>query len=103
MLTFIVKYVPAPVAALPGASLLLAVAPTISAIAAFLAWAWGKVRSYDKGNGIVLHATWILPVAPIVSTWKFEDDKKKDKKDATDGKCGTKGDDDHAAAAEAKS
>lgn len=47
-------------------------APYLGYIGAFIAWSWGAIKSFDKGNGVILTATWLLPVALIPGTW--EDD-----------------------------
>lgn len=61
-----------------------------------MAWSWGAIKTFDKGehnqtsrlawmtsahsaqlcyvgNGVVLTATWLLPVALIPGTWEDDD------------------------------
>jgi hypothetical protein len=66
-------------------------APYLGYIGVFIAWSWGAIKAFDKGtasydkwiahvlptfipwiglgNGVILTATWLLPVALIPSTW----------------------------------
>jgi hypothetical protein len=63
--------------------------PYIGYIGSFVAWSWGAITSYDKGtrncgssipseidpdprvgHGVVLTATWLLPLALIPGTWE---------------------------------
>ncbi|KAI0248359.1 hypothetical protein BJV78DRAFT_1284875 [Lactifluus subvellereus] len=44
--------------------------PYLGYIGGFIAWSWGAMKSFDKGHGIVLTATWLLPVALIPGTWE---------------------------------
>lgn len=62
-----------PPPARPAAALLTRLVPLLGALGTFIAWGWGAVRSFDKGNGVVLCATWLMPVALIPGTW--EDDE----------------------------
>lgn len=34
-------------------------------IAQSISWSWEQIKSYDKGQGVILSATWALPVALI--------------------------------------
>ncbi|KAJ7702424.1 hypothetical protein B0H17DRAFT_1044301 [Mycena rosella] len=56
-----------PVALLPAFLLLQKLGPYVGYIGTFIAWIWGTVQGADKGLGVVLTATWILPVALIPS------------------------------------
>ncbi|KAI9508361.1 hypothetical protein F5148DRAFT_979929 [Russula earlei] len=47
--------------------------PYLGYIGGFVAWSWGAMKSFDKGHGIVLTATWLLPVALIPGTWDVGD------------------------------
>lgn len=69
-LSFIIANIPDSLVGLPGVALLKALAPIISLIASFLAWSWKSIKSDDKGNGVILSATWLLPVAIVPRTWK---------------------------------
>ena len=70
-LSFIIANIPDALVGLPGVALLKALAPIISLIASFLAWSWKSIKSDDKGNGVILSATWLLPVAIVPRTWKL--------------------------------
>ncbi|TFK56794.1 hypothetical protein OE88DRAFT_1619782 [Heliocybe sulcata] len=54
----------------PAAVLVKRLLPYVGYIGGFVAWSWGAIKSYDKGNGVVLTATWLLSVAIIPSTWE---------------------------------
>ncbi|KAJ7043305.1 hypothetical protein C8F04DRAFT_36997 [Mycena alexandri] len=62
-----------PPALQPAFLLLQKLAPYAGYIATFVAWIWGTVKNTDKGNGVVLTATWLLPVALIPSAIKASD------------------------------
>ncbi|KAJ7470398.1 hypothetical protein FB451DRAFT_1038481 [Mycena latifolia] len=55
---------------LPAFLLLQKLGPYAGYIGTFIAWIWGTVKNTDKGLGVVLTATWILPVALIPSAIK---------------------------------
>ncbi|KAK0561777.1 hypothetical protein OC844_003049 [Tilletia horrida] len=72
VLSFIISHVPTsviPLPLLPLVTVLQAIAPLTGYLATFIAWAWSGISSMDKGNGIVLSATWVLPVAIIPKAW----------------------------------
>ncbi|KIK62515.1 hypothetical protein GYMLUDRAFT_242676 [Collybiopsis luxurians FD-317 M1] len=48
------------------------IVPYISYIGTFISWSWGEIKSYDIGYGVILNATWLLPVALLPTTWKAE-------------------------------
>lgn len=54
----------------PGLLVAQRLVPYIGYIGGFVAWSWGAMKSFDKGHGIVLTATWLLPVALIPGTWE---------------------------------
>ncbi|KAG8984126.1 hypothetical protein FRB93_006705 [Tulasnella sp. JGI-2019a] len=54
----------------PAITLLKAVVPYLGYIGGFISWSWAEVKSFDKGNGVVLSATWLLPIALIPGTWE---------------------------------
>ncbi|KAJ7093121.1 hypothetical protein C8R44DRAFT_990035 [Mycena epipterygia] len=60
--------VPAPL--LPAFFLLQKLGPYAGYIGTFIAWIWGAVKNADQGNGVVLTATWVLPVALIPAAIK---------------------------------
>jgi hypothetical protein len=65
------------------------IVPYLGYIGGVIAWSWGAMKSFDKGTrdsnslrnrflffvgqGIVLTATWLLPVALIPGTWEAKD------------------------------
>ncbi|KAJ7208161.1 hypothetical protein B0H12DRAFT_1158469 [Mycena haematopus] len=58
---------------LPAFLLLQKLGPYAGYIGTFVSWIWGTVTNADKGYGVVLTATWILPVALIPSAIKGPD------------------------------
>lgn len=68
---FPVKALPGPLQ--PAAILLQAIVPSVGYIGTFVSWTWSTIKSYDIGFGVVLTATWLLPVALIPSTWNEAD------------------------------
>ncbi|KAG5642173.1 hypothetical protein DXG03_003534 [Asterophora parasitica] len=57
----------------PAVVLLRRLAPILSYIGVFIAWSWTRISASDKGNGVVLTATWLLPVALIPMAWDAGD------------------------------
>jgi len=47
--------------------------PLIGYIGVFVAWSWGKISACDTGNGVILTATWLIPVALIPMAWDAGD------------------------------
>ncbi|GAC74182.1 hypothetical protein PANT_10d00053 [Moesziomyces antarcticus T-34] len=70
-LTYILNNVPAGLPSAFGAviTILKAIAPTTGYISTFIGWSWDTIKSFNKGQGVVLSATWILPVALIPRAW----------------------------------
>ncbi|KAF8257841.1 hypothetical protein EI94DRAFT_1835376 [Lactarius quietus] len=58
----------------PGLLVAQRLVPYLGYIGGFVAWSWGAMKSFDKGHGIVLTATWLLPVALIPGTWEAKGD-----------------------------
>ncbi|KAK7465306.1 hypothetical protein VKT23_005285 [Stygiomarasmius scandens] len=56
----------------PGMMMLRRVSPYLGYVGAFVAWSWEKVQTSDSGNGVVLTATWLLPIAILPSAWDFD-------------------------------
>ncbi|KAG1751546.1 uncharacterized protein EDB91DRAFT_1105997 [Suillus paluster] len=54
-------------------SFLRRLVPYLGYIGAFIAWSWSAVKVFDKGYGVVLTATWLLPIALIPGTWEADD------------------------------
>lgn len=57
----------------PAVKMLKQLSPVVGYIGVFIAWSWDRVRACDKGNGVVLTATWLLPVALLPMTWDAGD------------------------------
>uniref|UniRef100_A0A8H7YAG6 Uncharacterized protein n=1 Tax=Psilocybe cubensis TaxID=181762 RepID=A0A8H7YAG6_PSICU len=57
----------------PAVKMLKQLSPVVGYIGVFIAWSWDRVRACDKGNGVVLTATWLLPVALIPMSWDAGD------------------------------
>ncbi|PWZ03697.1 hypothetical protein BCV70DRAFT_22043 [Testicularia cyperi] len=70
-LTFMLNNIPAglPTALGTVITILKAIAPTTGYISTFIGWSWDTIKSFNKGQGVVLSATWILPVALIPRSW----------------------------------
>jgi len=47
--------------------------PIVGFIGVFVAWSWSRIKKHDKGNGVVLTATWLLPVALVPMEWDAGD------------------------------
>ncbi|EMD41866.1 hypothetical protein CERSUDRAFT_79485 [Gelatoporia subvermispora B] len=47
-----------------------ALTPYIAYVGGFIAWSWSTIKGFDKGHGVILSATWLLPIAPIPGTWE---------------------------------
>jgi hypothetical protein len=56
----------------PILTVLRRLVPYLGYIGAFIAWSWGAIKTFDKGNGVILTATWLLPVALIPGAWDDE-------------------------------
>jgi len=53
----------------PAAMMLKRLTPFLGYVGAFVAWSWERIKKKDKGDGVVLTATWLLPVAVLPATW----------------------------------
>ncbi|KAE8218904.1 hypothetical protein CF319_g7301 [Tilletia indica] len=72
VLSFLITHIPValiPLPLIPLVTVLQAIAPLTGYLATFIAWSWGFIKSMDKGDGVVLSATWIVPVAIIPKAW----------------------------------
>ncbi|KAF8345493.1 hypothetical protein F5887DRAFT_165428 [Amanita rubescens] len=58
-----------PITVRPVIILLQGLVPYLGYLGSILSWSWGSIRSYDEGYGIILTATWLVPIALIPSTW----------------------------------
>ncbi|KAF8591042.1 hypothetical protein K439DRAFT_1328104 [Ramaria rubella] len=47
------------------------IVPILGYVGGFIAWSWNTVQSFDKGQGVILSATWLLPVALVPGTWFY--------------------------------
>ncbi|KAH9950920.1 hypothetical protein B0H21DRAFT_408578 [Amylocystis lapponica] len=75
-LTWLLNHVPEtalPPQLRPALQLLKGLIPYLAYIGGFVAWTWGAIIRFDKGNGVILTATWLLPVALIPGTWEEYD------------------------------
>ncbi|KAI9455904.1 hypothetical protein BJY52DRAFT_1278009 [Lactarius psammicola] len=54
----------------PGLLVAQRLVPYLGYVGVFVTRSWGAMKSFDKGHGIVLTATWLLPVALIPGTWE---------------------------------
>ncbi|KAF8956081.1 hypothetical protein BDZ97DRAFT_1853534 [Flammula alnicola] len=57
----------------PAVKMLKQLSPVVGYVGVFIAWSWDRVRALDKGNGVVLTATWLLPVALLPMSWDAGD------------------------------
>ncbi|KAK2461062.1 hypothetical protein APHAL10511_006909 [Amanita phalloides] len=64
---FPVNVLPIPVR--PVIIILQGLVPYLGYLGGILSWSWGSIKSYDEGYGIILTATWVMPIALIPSTW----------------------------------
>ncbi|KDR67875.1 hypothetical protein GALMADRAFT_146871 [Galerina marginata CBS 339.88] len=62
-----------PLALQPAALLMRRLVPYLGYVGPFISWSWGEVVGYDVGYGVILTATWLLPVALIPGTWRQGD------------------------------
>ncbi|KAJ3558549.1 hypothetical protein NM688_g862 [Phlebia brevispora] len=66
-----------PPQARPAMKLFKKFAPYLGYVGSFVAWSWGSIRGFDKGqysrNGVTLTATWLLTIAVIPGTWEEKD------------------------------
>ena len=72
-LQWILNHVPSglPMELMAVVAVLKAIAPIVGYIGAFVSWSWVAIKSFDKGQGVVLSATWLLPIALIPGSWDF--------------------------------
>ncbi|KAH9944552.1 uncharacterized protein BXZ73DRAFT_26395, partial [Epithele typhae] len=71
-LGWLVGHVPVsliPLPLMPAFQLVKAIVPYIGYIGGFISWSWGEILSFDKGHGVTLTSTWLLPIALIPGTW----------------------------------
>ncbi|KAK0211099.1 hypothetical protein DFS33DRAFT_1240236, partial [Desarmillaria ectypa] len=54
----------------PALLLLQKIVPYLGYIGSFISWSWSTIKGYDvAGYGVILSATWLLPVALLPGTW----------------------------------
>ncbi|KAJ6523605.1 hypothetical protein B0H19DRAFT_1223991 [Mycena capillaripes] len=72
----------------PAVMVLKRLTPVLGYVGVFIAWSWGAIKARDKGDGVVLTATWLLPVALVPTTLRAEDFQRPGAVDAAskDGK-----------------
>ncbi|KAH0827875.1 hypothetical protein J3R83DRAFT_3502 [Lanmaoa asiatica] len=56
----------------PGVAILRYLVPYVGYMGGFIAWSWSAIRSFDKGYGVVLTATWLLPFVLVPGTWEAD-------------------------------
>ncbi|KAI6040278.1 hypothetical protein EDC04DRAFT_2567212, partial [Pisolithus marmoratus] len=57
----------------PAVQILRRLVPYLGYVGGLIAWSWSAVKSFDKvGYGVVLTATWLLPIALIPGTWEAD-------------------------------
>ncbi|KAJ7272977.1 hypothetical protein C8J57DRAFT_1596811 [Mycena rebaudengoi] len=57
----------------PAMLLLQRLIPLVAYLGSFITWSWSTIRGFDQGHGVILTATWILPIALIPGTWHARD------------------------------
>jgi len=73
-LGWLVNHIPTtglPVELLAVLTVAKALVPILGYIGGFLSWYWSAVTGYDNGQGVVLSATWLLPIALIPGRWDY--------------------------------
>ncbi|KAF8229208.1 hypothetical protein L208DRAFT_1287694, partial [Tricholoma matsutake] len=71
-LTWFLSHIPlnvVPIPLRPAVVLLQTLVPCVGYLGSFISWSWATMIGYDEGYGIILTATWILPIALIPGTW----------------------------------
>ncbi|KAG8718579.1 hypothetical protein FRC08_004947 [Ceratobasidium sp. 394] len=58
-------------------SLIRGIIPALGYIGGFIAWSWNAISGADKGDGVVLSATWLLPIALIPGPWDIPPEPKQ--------------------------
>ncbi|KAJ7204452.1 hypothetical protein GGX14DRAFT_140714 [Mycena pura] len=93
----------------PALVVLKRLTPYLGYVGVFVTWSWKAIMDHDQGDGVVLLATWLIPVALLPHPLKPEDfrrpgeavkDAHKDldgKAAADDSKCNLTGDDEASA------
>ncbi|GAA5970279.1 hypothetical protein JCM3765_002586 [Sporobolomyces pararoseus] len=64
-LALLITKAPAVLVALPGFPLLQTLVPIFSAIISAVTWYWKTIKKMDLGEGVILSATWILPIGVV--------------------------------------
>ncbi|KAJ7755043.1 hypothetical protein DFH07DRAFT_959609 [Mycena maculata] len=70
----------------PAVLVLKRLAPYLGYVGVFIAWSWTTIKARDKGDGVVLTATWLLPVALVPGTLKPGDFRRGAMGASKDGK-----------------
>ncbi|PAV22844.1 hypothetical protein PNOK_0280100 [Pyrrhoderma noxium] len=71
-LTWMVENIPLsllPPPLAPAALLLKGLIPVVGAIGTFIAWSWKAIVMFDRGRGVVLSASWVMPIVLAPSAW----------------------------------
>ncbi|KAF8529219.1 hypothetical protein BU17DRAFT_37882 [Hysterangium stoloniferum] len=65
------------------------IVPLLGYVGGFIAWSWTTVQGFDrgkgvlcylidyKGHGVILSATWLLPIALVPGTWFYTDSPRE--------------------------
>ncbi|EIN13855.1 hypothetical protein PUNSTDRAFT_79718 [Punctularia strigosozonata HHB-11173 SS5] len=62
-----------PVQFRPAAMILKRLIPYLGYLGGFIAWSWGGIKAFDKGHGVILSATWLMPIALIPGSWEADE------------------------------
>ncbi|THH19221.1 hypothetical protein EUX98_g8820 [Antrodiella citrinella] len=60
----------------PALKLLKGLVPYLGYIGGLVAWSWGYIKKFDKGNGVTLTATWLATVVLVPGTWEDSNSPK---------------------------
>ncbi|KAJ7123365.1 hypothetical protein C8R46DRAFT_1147766 [Mycena filopes] len=66
-----------PPQARPAVMVLKRLSPYLGYLSVFIAWSWTAIKARDKGDGVVLTTTWLLPVALVPAALKAEDFQRR--------------------------
>ncbi|KAJ7017961.1 hypothetical protein C8F04DRAFT_408661 [Mycena alexandri] len=61
----------------PAVMVLKRLTPYLGYVGVFIAWSWTAIKARDKGDGVVLTATWLLPVALVPATLNADDFQRR--------------------------
>ncbi|KAJ7922884.1 hypothetical protein B0H13DRAFT_100156 [Mycena leptocephala] len=67
----------------PAIMVIKRLTPYLGYVGVFIAWSWTSIKARDKGDGVVLTATWLLPVALVPATLNLADYQRPGAVDAS--------------------